>query len=311
MTDIIGFENFADEVRTAMELRYPDDRVELKRVTKNNGVIYTGITVCGEDERVYPTMYLEPFYEEAGEEGLTEELIDRMCGIYESRRVGNTLSLEHLKDYGAVKDRLRCRLINYEANAGRLEEIPHRRFLDLAIVPYCMIREYELNRRIAGEASFVVTNVNLKLWGVTGDEVLEDSIGNTLRKEDPQITCMFDMLRKLNPGLAEASEDEIRNCPMYVMTTGSSNGAISMIYEDRLREFCDKIGRDIYIIPSSISEVIIVPYEEGASEEMFNEMIREINETQLERVDILSDHVYYFDRSLGFSEPAVKVKKAS
>ncbi len=311
MTDIIRFESFADEVRAAMESRYPGDRVELKRVTKNNGVIYTGITVCAEDEKVYPTMYLEPFYEEAEEGGLTEELIDRMCDIYESRRVGNTLSLEHLKDYAAVRDRLRCKLINYEANAGRLEEIPHRRFLDLAIVPYCTIRDNELNRRIAGEASFVVTNVNLKLWGVTGDEVMEDSIGNTLREEHPQISCMFDILRNLNPGFAEATEDEIRNCPMYVMTTGCSNGAISMIYEDRLREFCNNIGRDIYVIPSSISEVILVPYEEGASEEMFNEMIREVNETQLDRVDILSDHVYYFDRDLGFTEPVIKMKKVS
>lgn len=311
MTDILGFENFADEVRTAMELRYPDDRVELKRVTKNNGVIYTGITVCSEDERVYPTMYLEPFYEEAGEDGLTEELIDRMCAIYESRRIGNTLSLEHLKDYAAIRDRLRCKLINYEANAERLNEIPHRRFMDLAIVPYCMIRENEIGRRISGEASFVVTNVNLRLWGVTVDEVMEDSIGNTLREEHPQITGMFDMLRRLNPGLAEESEDEIRDCPMYVMTTEGCNGAISMIYEDRIREFCNKIGRDIYVIPSSISEVILVPFEEGASEEMFNEMIKEVNETQLDPVDILSDHVYYFDRKLGFLEPAAMVKKAS
>ena len=43
MTDIRKFEEFADDVRTAMALRYPDDRVELRRVTKNNGVIYTGI----------------------------------------------------------------------------------------------------------------------------------------------------------------------------------------------------------------------------------------------------------------------------
>lgn len=311
MTDIIGFEQFTEEVRIAMALRYPDDRVEIKRVTKNNGVIYTGITVCSEDERVYPTMYLEPFFEEAGEGGLTDELIDRMCSVYESRRVGNTLSLEHLRDYKSVRDRLRCKLINYSANAERLSEIPHRRFMDLAIVPYCIITESELNRRLPGEASFVVTYGNLKLWDVAQDTVLNDSVNNTLREEHPCITGMYDMLRRLNPGLVEAAGDEIRSCPMYVMTTDGSNGAVSMIYEDRLKEFCDSINSDIYIIPSSVNEVILVPYEDDASEEMINEMIREINDTQLDPVDVLSDHVYYFDRTDGYAEAVMRVKKAS
>ena len=311
MTDIIQFEQFTDEVRTAMKLRYPDDRVEIKRVTKNNGVIYTGITVCGRDERVYPTMYLEPFFEEALEGGLTDDLLDRMCTIYESRRIGDTLSLDHLCDYSVVRSRLRCKLINYEANTERLAQIPHRRFMDLAIVPYCPVTEFELNNRLPGEASFVVTGSNIKLWGVTQDEVLDDSIRNTLNEEHPNITGIYDMLKRLNPGLIKEAGDDMQACPMYVMTTENSNGAISMIYEDRLKEFCNSIDSDIYVIPSSINEVILVPCEDDASEAMLNEMVREINTTQLEQVDVLSDHVYYFDRHTGYMDAAAKVKKAS
>lgn len=308
MTDIIGFEQFADEVRNALELKYPESNVEIRRVTKNNGVIYTGITVCNEDEKVYPTMYLEPFYEEAGESGLTDELIDRMCSVYESRRIGNALSLEHLLNYSEVRDKLRCKLINYKANSERLKDVPHRRFMDLAIVPYCLVKDCDLCRHISGEASFMVTCGNLKAWGVSGEKVLDDSIANTLREEHPSITGMYDMLMRLNPGLVQGTGDEIKNCPMYVMTTDGCNGAVSMIYEDRLRDFCNSINSDIYVIPSSINEVIIVPYEEDTSERMLNDMIKEINLTQLEPVDVLSDHVYYFERNTGYAEVA---KKAS
>lgn len=311
MTDIIRFEQFADEVKRAMELRYPREKVEIKRVTKNNGVIYTGITVCGENEHVYPTMYLEPFYREAGDEGLTDELIDRMCEIYESRRVGNAVSLEHLRDYFAVCSRLRCKLINYEANMERLKDIPHRRFMDLAIVPYCIVSEDELSCQLPGTASFVVTYSNLRLWDITEEKLLEDSIRNTMEAETPRITGMYDMLKQLNPGLMDGNEEAVRNCPMYVMTTEGSNGAISMIYEDMLKEFCSSIGNDIYVIPSSINEVILVPYEKDMSGEMLNEMIREINATQLDAVDVLSDHAYFFDRSVGFTEEGNIVKKAS
>lgn len=308
MTDIIGFEQFADEVRNAMELRYPESSVEIRRVTKNNGVIYTGITVSSEEEKVYPTMYLEPFYEEVGESGLTDELIDRMCSVYESRRVGNAISLEHLLNYAEVKDKLRCKLINYAANSERLKAVPHRRFMDLAIVPYCLVTDCELGRCIPGEASFMVTSGNLSAWGVSEEQVLDDSIANTLREEHPSITGMYDMLMSLNPGLVQNTGDEIKDCPMYVMTTDGSNGAVSMIYEDRLKEFCNTINSDIYVIPSSINEVILVPYEEDTSEMMLNDMIKEINLTQLEPVDVLSDHVYYFERNSGYAQV---VKKAS
>ena len=302
MTDIIGFEQFADEVKSAMRSRYPENSVELKRVTKNNGVIYTGITVSGEDEKVYPTMYLEPFYEETVNGALTDDLIDRMCGVYESRRLGKTLSLDHLWEYTTVKDRLRCKLINLEANGPMLENIPYRRFMDLAIVPYCIVTESDIGRQLPGEASFVITYKNLEMWNVEADTVIEDSIRNTLSEEKPSITGMYEMLKQLNPALSQAAEDEMKRCPMYVMTTQGCNGAVSMIYEDKLREFCERIGSDVYVIPSSINEIILVPCEEDTSTMMLNDMVKEVNATQLEPVEVLSDHVYYFVRDEGYKE---------
>lgn len=300
MTDIKRFEEFADDVRSAMAVRYPDDRVELKRVTKNNGVIYTGISVCNEDERVYPTIYLEPFYDEFGEEPLSDEIIDKICRIYESRRLGVTPELDFLLDYETVRKNLRCKLINFKSNEEWLEGVPHRRFLDLAIVPYYRIRDCDLGKTIMSEGSFVIRNSHLDMWKVTADALICESMKNTFAMERPVITGIYELLKKLNPAFEGNVREEVEVAPMYVMTTDGINGAVSMLYEEKIGDFCESIDSDVYVIPSSINEVILVPRKGCIPEGMLNEMVREVNATELAPVDVLSDHVYYFDRDEGY-----------
>lgn len=299
MTKNIEFESFAEEVRKAMELKYPDNKVEIKRVTKNNGVIYTGVCITDEDELIYPTMYLEPFYDEMNGE-LTDAELERMCRIYESRRIGKPVSLNYLKEYEEIKTGLRCKLINYDTNRTFLEDVPHRLFMDLAIVPYYAFKKDDISSLVNGEATFVVKNSHLDMWERDEDTVLEDAISNTCM-EDASIVGIYEMLKKLNPSFA-ISPDSAAECPMYIMSTSGLNGAVSMMFKDKIREFCDSIDRDVYVIPSSINEVILVPDDNNMSPPMINEMIREINQTQLDAVEVLSDHVYYFTRNDGYKE---------
>lgn len=291
------FEEFAEEVRSEMEARYDGRKVDLRRVTKNNGVVYTGVVATGTDESIYPTMYLEPFYDECDGE-LTEEMLDKMCRVYESRRVSGDMTLDYLKDYEEVKKGLRCKLINSEANAVMLKDVPHRNFMDLAIVPYYEFRETGLNRLINGVASFTVRMPHLDMWGVDAEIVLDDALKNTYAFEEPSITGIFEVLRKLNPAFDVPVKEDA--CPMYVMCTEGGNGAISMLFEQELTEFCESIGSDVYIIPSSTCEILLVPAMDDMAAEQINEMIREVNVTQLDAVDVLSDHVYYFSKDEGY-----------
>jgi hypothetical protein len=300
MTEIIEFESFTEEVRKAMELKYPDNKVEIKRVTKNNGVIYTGVCIKDENELIYPTMYLEPFYEEMGGE-LTDAAVEKMCRVYESRRIGEPLSLNYLKDYEEIRKGLRCKLINYDSNREFLENVPHRLFMDLAIVPYYAFKKDDITALINGEATFVVRISHLEMWNREADTVLEDAISNTFREEEASIVGIYEMLKKLNPAFS-LTPDKEAECPMYIMSTKGPNGAVSMMYKDKISEFCDSMNCDVYIIPSSINEVILVPVDNNMEPSMINDMIREINRTQLDAVEVLSDHVYYFERSTGYKE---------
>ena len=60
-----------------------------------------------------------------------------------------------------------------------------------------------------------------------------------------------------------------------------------------LKEFAEEMGHDLYIIPSSIHETILLPML-GDDWEALSQMVKEVNATQLAPEEILSDHVYLY-----------------
>ena len=95
--------------------------------------------------------------------------------------------------------------------------------------------------------------------------------------------------------LSDIIEEEI---PLFVMSNGDyMNGASVILYKDVLRDFAKYMEHDLYILPSSIHEVIILLDNEYAkAPEELARMVRETNRIVVDREEILSDHVYYYDR---------------
>ncbi len=86
---------------------------------------------------------------------------------------------------------------------------------------------------------------------------------------------------------------------MFVLTNSlRSFGAVCILYEDILFHIGNLLRENFYILPSSIHEVIIIPESQAPCKETLNEMIVEINESQVEREEVLSDHVYYYNREM-------------
>ena len=84
--------------------------------------------------------------------------------------------------------------------------------------------------------------------------------------------------------------------PMYVVTNSCQiNGAVSMLFEDILHGLAEKTGTDLYILPSSVHEVIAVPADIG-SPETLAEMVEEVNLGQVPLNERLSNQVYYYEK---------------
>ena len=69
--------------------------------------------------------------------------------------------------------------------------------------------------------------------------------------------------------------------------------------KDLLKKVSIQIESHLYIIPSSVHEVLIIPKVGNITSEELNKMVREVNESDLEREDILSDHVYEYSYKNG------------
>jgi len=87
--------------------------------------------------------------------------------------------------------------------------------------------------------------------------------------------------------------------PMYVCTNISCmNGAGTIFYDGLLREFAEQIKSDVYIIPSSIHEVLFISAKYRMSAGELKDMVRCVNDTELAPEEILSNSVYFYNRKL-------------
>lgn len=90
-------------------------------------------------------------------------------------------------------------------------------------------------------------------------------------------------------------EDDDTDKIVVVSNEDMMFGAIAILYEGVVEKLCDRLGtHKLIMIPSSIHEVIVMPYSDEAAEGI-NSMIREINMTHVDECDRLSDHAYVID----------------
>ena len=94
--------------------------------------------------------------------------------------------------------------------------------------------------------------------------------------------------------IAEMPEDQ----QMYVISNDKGiNGAVSMLYEDGLHDLAEKLGSDLFILPSSVHEVIAISANMGDPNELAA-MVTEINMGQVALDERLSNQVYHYDKEL-------------
>ena len=262
---------------------------------KNNGVNVTGLLLKGENERVAPNFYLENQYVE-WMRGLRtlEEIGTQLCNSYREEIEKSRPLLTEIKfEWGEFRRQVYMRLVNKERNAELLETVPYDDFMDLAIVYYYSVA---LENDVQG--TLIVTKEHMELLGITEEELRRAAESNCQRYQPVKIRCMQDLLydlgRKVGVEICQTKE-----CYPYMFVLTNIKGlfgAVSMTFDVELECFAKRIGKGFYILPSSVHEVILVPENKDFCVEYFASMVREINETQLDPTEVLSDSIYYYDK---------------
>lgn len=209
------------------------------------------------------------------------------------------VDMRHFLNYEAVKSNIVYKLINTERNRELLEDIPYIEFLDLSIVFQCLISKKEFHLE-----TLLIHNVHTKLWGVTVEELYRAAEENTQKILPYELRNMTDVMDEIleAEGTEEFKQEDCMAEPesnklMYVLSNQKIiEGAVSMIYPGLLKDFSDRMGSSFYIIPSSVHEVLLLPAENPEDRENLKDMVKEINDTQMEAEEILSYSLYWFDK---------------
>lgn len=296
---MMDFKEFVSEIAEKIKEFLPeslkDALIDVREVTKNNGVKFTGLTIHNDDSKVYPTIYLEQFYEKYADHGVDiNTIMQEIVKVRVEREVPLGLEVEKLREFDYVRDRIMCKLVNREHNSEFLETRPYTPVEDLAVVYLIDVGDFG-----AGKATTAITYRMMEEYGISAEELHAIAMDN-LARSDISFMSMCDMLRKINPDFYKLAADDIEKSmevsPMYVLTVDDCTfGAAAVLDEATMKDIAEKIGGDFYVIPSSVNEVIIVPKDKDIENSMLNGMIQEVNETQVDEQDRLSDHVYVYD----------------
>lgn len=317
----MNYEEFIGYIRDCMANAVGENQtVAINKVLKNNDVELDALTVSSSETNVSPTIYLNSYYKEYENGREAGEIAAEIYQLYENHRDKFKFNMDMFKDFDGVKERIAYKLINKKANERLLVQIPFVEVLDLAIVFYCLV-----DNDFLGSATALIHNVHIDMWGLTVDELFEAAKKNTPRILPYDLRDMNDVIKdilvsdientiyendyrydencnipspeivaeRLLKGIREA-EDAIE---MYVLTNKQKiNGAACIFYEGVLKEFADQKQKNLYILPSSIHEVILVPVTDDIDKEELCRMVEEVNREELEEGDVLSDAVYCYDR---------------
>lgn len=282
---------FIHEVEVKVKERMEDDvSVFIHTTMKNNAVMRYGLTIVRKGSNLYPTIYLEEYYRKFQSGSTVESIAVDILRTYTAMRFKKPFDGEFIRDYQSIHGKIIYHLVNRDANKNLLKEIPYEEYLDLAVIYYVL-----LDISSYGMATMMIQDEHLAMWDVSKEEIARRARANTRRLLPYEFRTMYALLEELMD-IEKTDREDV----MYVLSNQvRSYGAAAVLYEDRLAGIGEYLRENYYVLPSSVHEVIIVPESAAPGRKALDCLVKDVNETQLDKEDVLSDHAYYYDRRKG------------
>lgn len=264
--------------------------VQLKEVEKNNGIRFPAVISRKGESRTAPAVYIDSILEEmeAGDTKLWEAArkIADICRKKETDELAEFFGNMTKED---ILGMVQYRLINFKRNEKRLEALPHNRLLDLAAVYEVVLKEEE-----SGTAGMLADYRFLNHYSISRDEIDAAAKRNT----DKKGFCVYDLAAVLAKTKEEETFQEFREGSGRIWVISNQegiHGASVMLYEEYFDRLAQEAGSDLYILPSSIHEVLAVEAG-GLNPEELKAMVKTVNDTAVPEDEVLSETVYRFRR---------------
>ncbi len=183
-----------------------------------------------------------------------------------------------------VLENVTYELINRQRNVKKLESVPHKDFLDLAIT-------YKVTYR-AEDGKNMVLELNNKT--IESVKVSLDELDAAARKN----TEAHGFVMMNVPEVLGIRDGDV---VMHVITNAEHyRGAVALLYKDRLQAVADMYRANVIIIPSSIHEILVMPEMQIEERSLLREIISDENKKEeVGEANVLGDYAYRYDRKTG------------
>lgn len=262
-------------------------------VKKNNRLVLQALEIWEPGETICPLIYIDSLLKkiEAGVIGIQEAAREIVRIHMEQRKHGEYGDMDLGFDKRKILAGVTYQLINREMNRERLRSMPYRKFFDLAAVYRVIIREDK-----SGTASFIVKDALCEKFGISRDE-LDFAARKNTKEKGFRVMTIAEIIAETTGIPIKETQDEC--LPMYVLTNSSrNNGAAVMLYGEYFRELAGKLESDLYVMPSSIHEVIAVPAS-GFEMDDLRKMVAEVNAIRVAPEEILGGNIYKYEIASG------------
>lgn len=288
-------EEFIEKLKDALSEHYSSKgKIVVMEVKRNNNTKVHGLRLDRENLNMSPILYAEDFFPNYKAGVSLEEILSNIIEVFDLHQ--NSFDISDIVDFEKVKNNVTFRVINYERNTEYLQNKPFIRVFDLAVVFY-------INLIIDGASGVIAVDNNLiGFWGIDISKLFELAKINTRRIEDISLVLISDIIEaslKDNPELTLLlGLSKIKPIPMFVLTNKMGfKGAGCVLYTDVLTELAEKFESDLYVIPASIHECLLLPVLLLNEQIDLRSIIYSVNRNEIEQSDILSDNLYLFRRS--------------
>lgn len=289
----MDYNEFREEILKELQKRHGDGmEIIVSKIKKNNGADYYGVRFqsqsAGKGITLGAVFRLDYLYE-AYADGKMDiaACAEALWEKYEKNKEPEGLQqfVKDMRKWDSVKKNVYPVLLPMEGNADLLSELVKIPMLDLAVI-------FVIRGKIsdAGCGTVKITTVMMEDYKVSSQELYAVAMEN-LRNDGYRFQSMTEVLRGFYP---QAEEKISMEKEMYVLSNASGMyGAVGILNRELIRKFAE--GRDFYILPSSVHEMIFIPASDEYIVSELDQMVEEINRTQVILEERLTDHCYFYD----------------
>ena len=279
---------------------YANADMSLSEVKKSGGESYDALMIrkAGEERfSVIPALNLTEAYKKYQSGQSVDQICEDLADVRMNVPIPEGLEKDMFTDFSKVKGKIYPRLVNSETSHEYLITRPHTEVEDLS-----MVYSVRINENSTGFAEAVIDYDLAKMWGVDVEQLHEAAMSN-IESHEPVFVGLEDAMFGQYPSGEDTfdldSIDTDGPLPLYMLTNKQkTKGAVMALCGKFMDQIIAKFG-DVYVLPSSVDEVLIMPKSAVADHEMdLQDLARMVQQVNIEAVrpeDRLSDNVYEYD----------------